>query len=254
LQRVRCRPCSHFTIFHVRAGGPDRATRAYARCVGRVVPLCWPSGACATQPRSATAVQHKADGQQARDEQQQQRSGRPEGRAQHGRASEPAPTAAATGGASEHDSGALPARESMYLSLSYLLSIYLILSISVDRARPNYFLTLFPTRREIVFAAASHAEGGRGRLRAQGQPGGPARAQEGGERTLQARQLRERRQVLHDRHRPVEYAASTGSFPFSFPTCTTCTTATTSAPASAVASASTSASASASTATTAAAA
>ena len=47
--------------------------------------MCW------TQPCSATAVQHKADGLQARDEQQQQRSGRPEGRTQHGRANEPAP-------------------------------------------------------------------------------------------------------------------------------------------------------------------
>ena len=100
-----------------------------------------------------------------------------------------------------------------------------------------------PPRRLVVFRVPTdgHAEGGRGRLRAQGQPSRPACAQEGRERTLQARQLRERRQVLHDRHRPVEYAASTGSFPVSL---FTRTTASPCAPASAVASASTSASAS----------
>jgi hypothetical protein len=43
-----------------------------------------------TSFRNSSAA-HKADGQQARDEQQQQRSGRPEGRTQHGRANEPAP-------------------------------------------------------------------------------------------------------------------------------------------------------------------
>jgi hypothetical protein len=84
-------------------------------------------------------VQHKADGQQARDELQQQRSGRPEGRAQHGRASERARQRRIASG------------ESIYLSLSYLLSIYLILSIYQSTARAlTIFSPLFPTRREIV--------------------------------------------------------------------------------------------------------
>ena len=55
--------------------------------------------------------------QGSNDEQLQQRSGRREGRTQHDRAHEPAPTAA-TGGASEHDSGIASAPNYLYIFLS----------------------------------------------------------------------------------------------------------------------------------------
>jgi hypothetical protein len=78
----------------------------------------WPAVA-----RCATDVKHKEGGQQAHDEQLQQRSGRREGRTQHDRAHEPAPTAA-TGGASEHDSGIASAREYLYILSSSFLSLF----------------------------------------------------------------------------------------------------------------------------------
>jgi hypothetical protein len=78
----------------------------------------WPAVA-----RCATDVKHTEGGQQAHDEQLQLRSGRREGRTQHDRAHEPAPTAG-TGGASEHDSGIASARTSIYLSItcSYIIT------------------------------------------------------------------------------------------------------------------------------------
>jgi hypothetical protein len=78
----------------------------------------WPAVA-----RCATDVKHKEGGQQAHDEQLQQRSGRREGRTQHDRAHEPAPTAA-TAGASEHDSGIASAREYLYILSSSFLSLF----------------------------------------------------------------------------------------------------------------------------------
>ena len=69
----------------------------------------WPAVA-----RCATDVKHKEGGQQAHDEQLQQRSGRREGRTQHDRAHEPAPTAA-TGG------GIASARRNYYLSFGLYL-------------------------------------------------------------------------------------------------------------------------------------
>ena len=80
--------------------GPGAPRRSCSRWTGSSTSQQQPWCFCWTQPRSATAVQHKADGQQARDEQQQQRSGRREGRMQHDGAHEPA-CIAATSGASD---------------------------------------------------------------------------------------------------------------------------------------------------------
>ena len=96
--------------------GPGAPRRSCSRWTGSSTSQQQPWCLCWTQPRSATAVQHKADGQQARDEQQQQRSGRREGRMQHDGAHEPA-CIAATSGASDAIAAAFRHRANIYLSV-----------------------------------------------------------------------------------------------------------------------------------------
>jgi len=89
------------------------------------------AAAPASSNHGATAVQHKADGQQARDEQQQQRSGRREGRMQHECTMEPmSPHASPPRAARAIDrSGISPSREIYYLSINRS-SIFLPLHLS----------------------------------------------------------------------------------------------------------------------------
>jgi len=94
--------------------GPGAPRRSRSRWTGSTTSQQQPWCLCWTQPRSATAVQHKADGQQARDEQQQQRSGRREGRMQHDGAHEPA-CIAATSGASDATAAAFRHRANSLL-------------------------------------------------------------------------------------------------------------------------------------------
>ena len=119
--------------------GPGAPRRSRSRWTGSTTSQQQPWCLCWTQPRSATAVQHKADGQQARDEQQQQRSGRREGRMQHDGAHEPA-SIAATSGASDATAAAFRVYLSICLytvsasCLLILLILFMKLALGGDHA------------------------------------------------------------------------------------------------------------------------